>query len=86
LIPFSSPNYKSDIFSKNHVSGTARKIGVTFIWWFTVQGHDDIRFKASDNAEDVKLAFIPGMQNEIRTILDAVHQAYIRSTSDSFDR
>ena len=51
-----------------------------------VQGHDDIRFKASDNAEDVKLAFIPGMQNEIRIIVDAVHQAYIRSTSDSFDR
>ena len=22
-------------FSKNHVSGNARKIGVTFIWWFT---------------------------------------------------
>ena len=35
MIHFSSPNYKSDIFSKNHVSGTARKIGVTFIWWFT---------------------------------------------------
>ena len=24
------------IFSKNHVSGNARKIGVTFIWWFTL--------------------------------------------------
>lgn len=23
-------------FSKNHVSGNARKIGVTFIWWFTI--------------------------------------------------
>ncbi len=49
-----------------------------------VNGHDDIRFKASDNAEDVKLAFIPGMQNEIKTIIDAVHQAYLKSTKDCF--
>ena len=49
--------------------------------WVTlkVQGHDDIRFKASDNADDVELAFIPGIQNEIRTIMDAVHQAYLKS-------
>jgi len=31
----SSKNLKQNIFSKNHVSGTARKIGVTFIWWVT---------------------------------------------------
>ena len=38
---FSSPNYKSDIFSKNHVSVTARKIGVTFIWWFTLNMNEN---------------------------------------------
>lgn len=27
--------YNQINFSKNHVSGNARKIGVTFIWWFT---------------------------------------------------
>ena len=34
-IPQSSgKKYNRINFSKNHVSGTARKIGVTFIWWF----------------------------------------------------
>ena len=42
MIHFSSPNYKSDYFSKNHVSGTARKIGVTFIWWFTFHHNGEI--------------------------------------------
>lgn len=54
--------------------------------WVTlkIQGYDDIRFKASDNADDVELAFMPGMQNEIRTIMDAVHQAYLKSARDTF--
>lgn len=54
--------------------------------WVTlkVQGHDDIRFRGSDHADEVKMASIPEMQNEIRTIMDAVHQAYLKSTSDIF--
>jgi hypothetical protein len=54
--------------------------------WVTlkVQGHDDICFKASDSADDLEMASIPEMQNEIRTIIDAAHQAYIKSVSDTF--
>ena len=56
--------------------------------WVTLklQGHDDIRFKASDHADDVKMVFIPEMQNEIRTIMDAVHQSYLKSTNDILDK
>lgn len=52
--------------------------------WVTlkVHGYDDIRFKASDNANDVKMVSISEMQNDIRIIIDAVHQAYIKSVSD----
>ena len=35
LILSSGAKYNQINFSKNHVSGNARKIGVTFIWWFT---------------------------------------------------
>ncbi|MBR3078807.1 MAG: hypothetical protein IKH01_03210 [Prevotella sp.] len=35
MIQSSGKKYNRINFSKNHVSGTARKIGVTFIWWFT---------------------------------------------------
>ena len=54
--------------------------------WVTlkVQGHDDIRFKASDSAADLEMVTILEMQNEIRTIIDAAHQAYIKSSSDTF--
>ena len=36
LILSSGAKYNQINFSKNHVSGNARKIGVTFIWWFTI--------------------------------------------------
>ena len=49
-----------------------------------VQGHDDICFKASDSADDLEMISIPEMLNEIRTIIDAAHQAYIKSTNDTF--
>ena len=54
--------------------------------WVTlkVQGHDDICFKASDSADELEMVSIPEMQNEIRTIIDAAHQAYIKSASDTF--
>ena len=35
LILSSGAKYNQINFSKNHVSGNARKIGVTFIRWFT---------------------------------------------------
>ena len=35
LILSSGAKYNQINFSKNHVSGNARKIGVTVIWWFT---------------------------------------------------
>ena len=35
MILSSGAKYNQINFSKNHVSGNARKIGVTFIWWFT---------------------------------------------------
>ena len=40
LILSSDTKYNQINFSKNHVSGNARKIGVTFIWWFT---NDEVR-------------------------------------------
>ena len=36
MILSSGAKYNQINFSKNHVSGNARKIGVTVIWWFTV--------------------------------------------------
>ncbi len=45
-----------------------------------VQGHDDIRFKASDNYEYVSAE----NQIEIKEIIDAVHQAYINTNKYKF--
>lgn len=48
--------------------------------WVTlkIQGHPDTaRFKASGDANGVELNSIPVMQEEIKQIADAVHQAYI---------
>lgn len=45
-----------------------------------VQGHDDIRFKASDNYEYVSAE----NQIEIKEIIDAVHQAYINTNKFIF--
>ena len=40
LILSSDTKYNQINFSKNHVSGNARKIGVTFIWWFTGESNE----------------------------------------------
>lgn len=48
--------------------------------WMTlkIQGHPDlVCFKASGDANGVELNNIPVEQAEIKTIVDAVHQAYI---------
>ena len=43
MILSSGAKYNQINFSKNHVSGNARKIGVTVIWWFT---DDQIYYQA----------------------------------------
>ena len=48
--------------------------------WVTlkIQGHPDVvRIKASGDANGVELNNIPAMQEDIKQIADAVHQAYI---------
>lgn len=50
-----------------------------------VHEQDYLRFRASDNADDLKWQADSEMKNELITILDAVHQAYLKSISDSFD-
>ena len=45
-----------------------------------VQGGEDIRFKASDDSESL----VQVNQKEIKDIVDAVHQAYVKSTSVFF--
>lgn len=54
--------------------------------WVTlkVQGHDDVRFKASNSEDNEEIVSIPEMQNEIKTIIDATHQAYINSSKEFF--
>ena len=49
-----------------------------------VQGHGDIRFKASSNTEDVDVTSWTGMNDEIQVIADAVHQAYITTINSRF--
>ena len=43
-----------------------------------------VRFKASGDAEAASLSEASEFQNEIKSIADAVHQAYVDSTRESF--
>ena len=55
--------------------------------WVTlkIQGHPDVvRFKASDDANEVELNNIPAMQENIKNIVEAVHQAYMQATTNPF--
>ena len=55
--------------------------------WVTlkIQGHPDVvRFKASDDTNEVELNSIPAMQEDIKQIFDAVHQAYIQAYTNMF--
>ena len=50
-----------------------------------IQGHPNVvRFKASGDANGVELNNIPAMQEDIKQIVDAVHQAYIEATNNLF--
>ena len=40
---------------------------------------EPIRINASDSANGLKFNDVPALQDEIRTIADAVHQAYIEA-------
>lgn len=55
--------------------------------WVTlkIQGHPDVvRFKASGDANGVELNHTSAMQEDIKQIVDAVHQAYIQATRNPF--
>ena len=55
--------------------------------WVTlkIQGHPDVvRFKASSDANDVELNSIPAMQEDVKNVAEAVHQAYIQATTKQF--
>jgi len=45
---------------------------------------ETIRINASDATTDMELKIIPALQEEIKYIIDAVQQAYIKSTSYLF--
>ena len=47
MILSSGAKYNQINFSKNHVSGNARKIGVTVIWWFSVGSFENQQVKVS---------------------------------------
>ena len=55
--------------------------------WVTLklQGHPDVvSFKASGDVNELELNNIPDMQEDIKNIIDAVHQAYIQATINPF--
>lgn len=50
-----------------------------------IQGHPDVvRFKASSDVNGVELNNNPAMQEDIKQIIYAVHQAYIQTTNNPF--
>ena len=50
-----------------------------------IQGYPEvIKIKASDTSNKVKLEEVPLMQDVINHIADAVHQAYIKATTNIF--
>ncbi len=55
--------------------------------WVTlkIQDHPDVvRFKASGDANEMELNSIPAMQEDIKQIADAVHQAYIQAINNPY--
>lgn len=55
--------------------------------WVTlkIQDHPDVvHIKASGDAYGVELNNIPAMQEEIKNIVDAMHQAFIQATTYKF--
>lgn len=55
--------------------------------WVTIkiQGSSEVlRMKASDSTINWEFIDIPAIQDEMEKYIDAVHQAYIQATMDSF--
>ena len=55
--------------------------------WVTlkIQGHPDVvRFNASCDANEMESKNFPAMQEDIKNIIEAVHQAYIQATNNPF--
>ncbi len=54
--------------------------------WVTlkIQGHDDIKFKASGNAVVLNLSVCSDIQNDLTEIVDAVHQTYLTVSNSRF--
>ena len=55
--------------------------------WVTlkIQGYPDVvRFKASGDANEVESIIVLAMQEDIKEIIDAVHQAYTQATTKLF--
>ena len=50
-----------------------------------IQGHPDVvRFKASGDVDEMELNNIPAMQEDIKQIVDAVHQTNIQAIKSPF--
>ena len=54
--------------------------------WVTlkVQGHEEIRFNAAVNADEIALPSWSEMQTEIKYIIEAAHQAYLITKNSRF--
>ena len=48
----------------------------------TLQNGEVIRIKASANLDDAEMRTYPEIRDEIKTVFDAVHQAYIESSKE----
>lgn len=61
--------------------------GVSDDPWVTlkVQGYDNIKFKASEEAIIAKLESSFELKNEVKDIVDAVHQAYLTTINRRFN-
>ena len=55
--------------------------------WVTlkIQGYPDVvRFKVSDEVSEMELNKIPAIQEDIKQIVNAVHNAYIQAITSKF--
>lgn len=50
----------------------------------TVQGCGDFRFKASAKREDIDIVTMSEISDDVTTIIDSVHQAYIMANKTLF--
>ena len=70
MILSSGAKYNQINFSKNHVSGNARKIGITVIWWFTLDGRAEVH--AWKDGRDRVMSGCSGDLNSQFGLMDAI--------------